>query len=63
MKAAMKAEKKDHQAYVRPRWSTTYVPITTLNDRLSGRVEHGLKPGPRSYLERSEETELVSFIV
>ena len=26
------------------------VPRTTLNDRLSGRVEHGTYPGPKSYL-------------
>lgn len=38
------------------------VPKTTLKDRLSGRVVHGVKPGPRPYLERSEETELASFI-
>ena len=38
------------------------VPKTTLRDRLSGRVEHGVKPGPRPYLEETEEAELASFI-
>ena len=28
---------------------------TTLKDRLSGRVKHGTKPGPRPYLNDQEE--------
>ena len=38
------------------------VPKTTLRDRLSGRVIHGSKPGPKPYLSSSEELELSSFI-
>ena len=38
------------------------VPRTTLQDRHLGRVEHGNKPGPRSYLSKNEEKELVDFI-
>ena len=38
------------------------VPKTTLRDRLSGRVTHGSKPGPKPYLTGSEELELSSFI-
>ena len=34
------------------------VPRTTLKDRLAGRVKHGAKSGPGSYLTSSEETEL-----
>ena len=34
------------------------VPRTTLKDRLSGRVEHGRKPGPTPYLNTVEEKEL-----
>ena len=34
------------------------VPRTTLKGRLSGRVEHGRKPGPAPYLNAVEETEL-----
>ena len=34
------------------------VPRSTLKDRLSGRVVHGTKPGPRPYLSTGEETEL-----
>ncbi len=39
------------------------VPRTTLMDRLSGRVIHGTKMGPKSYLTREEEKELVDFLV
>ncbi len=39
------------------------VPRTTLKDRLSGRVQHGTKPGPVSYLTQEEEKELVDFLV
>ena len=38
------------------------VPKTTLRDRLSGRVVHGSKPGPKPYLTGSEEIELSNFI-
>ena len=34
------------------------VPRTTLQDRLSGRVQHGKNPGPIPYLTTSEEKEL-----
>ena len=37
------------------------VPRTTLKDCLSGRVDHGDKPGPASYLNREEERELGVF--
>ena len=33
------------------------VPATTLKDRVSGRVAHETKPGPRPYLSTEEETE------
>ena len=39
------------------------VPKSTLKDRLSGRVEHGRNPGPRPYLDTSEERELTDFLV
>ncbi len=32
------------------------IPVTTLKDRLSGRVQHGTNPGPVPYLSCSEET-------
>lgn len=38
------------------------VPRSTLADRLSGRVVHSAKPGPRPYLDASEETELVDYL-
>ena len=38
------------------------VPLTTLRDRISGRVTHGTKPGPKPYLTQEEEKELGSFL-
>lgn len=37
------------------------VPRQTLNDRISGRVVHGTKPGPKPYLSQPEEKELSFF--
>ena len=37
------------------------VPRTTLNDRISGKVKHGTKPGPVPYLSQ-EEKDLVDFL-
>ena len=46
------------------RAATMYgVPKSTLTDRVSGRVVHGTKPGPRPYLDPDEEKELSSFLV
>ena len=39
------------------------VPLSTLKDRFNGRVVHGMKPGPRSYLSKDEEGELADFLV
>ena len=38
------------------------VPRTTLNDRISGRVMHGKKPGPEPYLNKQEEEDLANFV-
>jgi len=38
------------------------VHTTTLNNRLSGRVIHGTKPGPELYLSNVEEDELVQYM-
>ena len=38
------------------------VPRSTLNDRVSGRVVHGTKPGPRPYLSPHEESNLSEFL-
>ena len=38
------------------------IPKTTLFDRVSGRVTHGVKPGPRPYLSPNEEKELGAFL-
>ena len=56
MKAAMKAVEKGSS--INKAALDQDVPKTTLKGHLSGRVEHGVKPGRRPYLERSEETQL-----
>ena len=38
------------------------VSTTTLKDRMSGRIMHGSKIGPKPYLSDEEEKELVEFI-
>ena len=39
------------------------VPRSTLKDRLSGRVQHGTKPGPVPYLSQTEEGDLCSYLL
>ena len=39
------------------------IPRSTLHDHISGKVEHGSKPGRGSYLSPEEEEELVSFLI
>ena len=39
------------------------IPCSSLRDRLSGRVIHGINPGPRPYLTLNEESELADFLV
>ena len=39
------------------------VPRSTLKDRLSGRVKHGTKSGPKPYLTVEEEAELTSHLI
>ena len=39
------------------------VPRTTLKDRVSGRVEHRTNPGPRRYLNETEEREFADFLI
>ena len=39
------------------------VPCSTLKDRLSGRVIHGRKPGPKPYLNVDEEQELADHLI
>ena len=39
------------------------VPRTTLQNRVKGRVKHGDKPGPNTYLTPAEEEELASFLM
>ena len=39
------------------------VPRQTLGDRVSGKVVHGMNPGPKSFLTSVEEKELSNFIV
>ena len=39
------------------------VPCTTLHDRLSSKITHGVNPGPRPYLSKCEENDLSTFLV
>ena len=39
------------------------VPYTTLHDRLSCKITHGINPGPRPYLSKCEENDLSTFLV
>ena len=38
------------------------VPRTTLQDRVKGKVMHGVNPGPQLYLQPDEEKELSCFL-
>ena len=38
------------------------VPRTTLQDRITGRVEHGCKPGAKPYLNKLGESNLANFL-
>ena len=39
------------------------VPRQSLHDRITGRVTHGSKPGPKPYLSKAEEESLADFLV
>ena len=39
------------------------VPNSTLHDRISGKVKHGKKPGPKQLLSAAEEEEFSSFLI
>lgn len=62
MTAAMKAV-KDGTTSINKAALLHGVPRTTLKDRLSGRVEHGTKPGPKRYLSSEEERDLADHLV
>jgi len=38
------------------------IPTTVLKDRVSGRVTHGNKPGPKQCFDKEEEKELSVFL-
>ena len=61
MQAAMKSV-QDGISGVNQAATDHGVPKTTLKDRLSGRVTHGINPGPRPYLNKTEESELSQFL-
>ena len=39
------------------------VPRQTLQDRISGKVVHGINPGPKPYLSSVEEKDLAGFLI
>ena len=53
---------KDGQCKIKEAAREYDVPRTTLQDRLSGRVVHGIKPGPKLYLNKAEQSELAEFL-
>jgi len=38
------------------------VPKTTLNDRVIGKAQHGINPGPHPYLNKDEEKKLADHL-
>ena len=60
MKAALKAVENGQSVSGAAR--DYGIPKTTLFDRVSGRVIHGVKPGPRPYLSPREEGTLRHFL-
>ena len=61
MKKASQAV-KDRQCKFKEAAREFNVPRTTLQDRISGRVVHGVKPGSKLYLNKAEKTELAEFL-
>ena len=61
MEAAIQAV-KDGRCKIKEAAREYDVPRTTLQDRKGGRVVHGIKPGPKSYLNKAEESELAEFL-
>ena len=62
MQAAVDAVREGHMPVLRA--SHLYnIPKTTLYDRISGKVLHGSKLGPKPYFSPTEEREMASFLV
>ena len=62
MQAAVDAVREDHMPVLRA--SQLYkIPKTTLHDRISGKVLHGSKPGPKPYFSPTEEREMANFLI
>ena len=62
MQAAVDAVREDHMSVQRA--SQLYkIPKTTLYDRISGKVLHGSKPGPKPYFSPTEEREMANFLI
>ena len=53
---------KDRQWKIKEAVREFNVPRTTLQDRISGRVVNGVKPGPKPYLNKAEESELANLL-
>ena len=62
MEAAMNAVRNATAESINSAAKEYEVPITTLKNRLSGRVVHGTNSGPVPYLSKIEETELVKYL-
>ena len=62
MYAAMKAVLDSRAESINVAARDHGVPITTLKNRLSGRVIHWTNPGPVPYLNSREEENLVEYL-
>ena len=62
MQAALDAVKNGESASLRAARENG-VSRQTLSDRVSGKVVHGTKPGPKPLLSKAEETELSNFLL
>ncbi len=62
MVKAMKAVKDDGVS-LRSAAINFNVPRKTLEDRVKGKTQHGVKPGPKTVLTKEEEDSLVSYLV
>ena len=55
MKRALEVAKSGAMYCYRKMWCTA---VYAFKDNLSGRVSHGCRPGPKSYLQPIEEEEM-----
>ena len=60
MEAVIRAVKEDKMTVLHAS-QLHNIPKTTLHDRISGKVLHGSKPGPKPYFLPTDEKEMANF--